>query len=125
MRGSVVELAVGVIIGSAFGKIVTALVDKILMPLLGISLGGVNFERLTFYLWGVNVEYGSFIQAVFDFTLIGVALFFLLRLLGRHPGMNAPALPTPTETLLTEIRDLLKEKTTGVIPNQGPDQDAG
>lgn len=114
MRGSVVELAVGVIIGSAFGKIVTALVDKILMPLLGISLGGVNFERLTFHLWGVNVEYGSFIQAVFDFTLIGVALFFLLRLLGRHPGMNAPTLPTPTETLLTEIRDLLKEKTTPI-----------
>lgn len=110
MRGSVVELAVGVIIGSAFGKIVTALVDKIFMPVLGIALGGVNFEKLTFYLWGVSVEYGSFIQAVFDFTLIGVALFFLLRLLGRHPGMSAQAPPSPTETLLTEIRDLIKEK---------------
>jgi large conductance mechanosensitive channel len=110
MRGSIVELAVGVIIGSAFGKIVSAMVDKILMPILGIAMGGVNFQNLTMRFLGVNIEYGAFIQASFDFILIGVVLFFLLRLLGKHPGMAVPAGPPPTEVLLAEIRDLLKEQ---------------
>ncbi len=110
MRGSIFELAVGVVIGSAFGKIVSAMVDKILMPVLGIAMGGVNFQNLTLRFLGVNIEYGAFIQAIFDFTLIGIVLFFLLRLLGKHPGMNAPSGPTPTETLLMEIRDILKKE---------------
>ena len=111
-RGNVVELAVGVVIGSAFGKIVSAMVDKILMPLLGIAMGGVNFQNLTMRFLGVNVEYGAFIQSIFDFTLIGVVLFFLLRLFGKHPG--EPAAPPAVERLLTEIRDLLKKEQEGV-----------
>lgn len=111
MRGSIVELAVGVIIGTAFGKIVSALVDKIFMPLLGIAMGGVNFQNLTIRVWGVPVEYGAFIQSVFDFTLIGIVLFFILRLFGKHPG--EPGGPPATEQLLTEIRDLLKKNRKG------------
>lgn len=110
-RGSVVELAVGVIIGTAFGKIVSALADKVFMPLLGIAMGGVNFNKLMMTIWGVNIEYGAFIQAVFDFTLIGVVLFFILRLFGKNPG--EPAAPPAVEQLLTEIRDLLKKEQEG------------
>lgn len=106
MRGNVLDLAVGVIIGAAFGKIVSALVDKMLMPIIGALMGGVNFSTLAVELMGVKIEYGAFIQAVIDFLLIGVALFILLRAAGQKPG---PPEPTPTEALLAEIRDLLKK----------------
>jgi large conductance mechanosensitive channel len=107
MRGNVLDLAVGVIIGAAFGKIVSALVDKMIMPLVGGLVGGVNFNTLSFNLAGAEVGYGAFLQAIVDFMLIGVALFVLLRLAGQKPG---PPAPTPSEALLTEIRDLLKEQ---------------
>ena len=107
MRGSILELAVGVIIGAAFGKIVSALVDKILMPLIGVAMGGVNFQSLTARVLGVEIGYGAFIQAIFDFTLIGVTLFLLLRAAGKNP---TPAPAITTEQLLTEIRDLLKQQ---------------
>jgi large conductance mechanosensitive channel len=107
MRGNVLDLAVGVIIGAAFGKIVTALVDKMLMPLIGAIAGGVKFDLLAFNLLGVDVGYGAFIQAIVDFILVGIALFFLLKATGQKPG---PPAPTPSETLLAEIRDLLKQQ---------------
>lgn len=106
MRGNVLDLAVGVIIGAAFGKIVSALVDKMLMPIIGALMGGINFNTLAVEMMGVKIEYGAFIQAVIDFLLIGVALFILLRAAGQKPG---PPEPTPTEALLAEIRDLLKK----------------
>jgi large conductance mechanosensitive channel len=105
IRGNILDLAVGVIIGSAFGKIVTALVDKMLMPVIGGLMGGINFSTLSFKLIGIDVSYGAFIQAIFDFVLVGLALFFMLKVAGRKPG---PPEPTPSEALLTEIRDLLK-----------------
>lgn len=107
MRGNVLDLAVGVIIGAAFGKIISALVDKILMPLIGAAVGGANFSTLSFSVMGVDVGYGAFIQAVFDFLLVGVALFVLLKAAGQKPG---PPPPTPSEELLAEIRDLLKKQ---------------
>lgn len=113
IRGSVLELAVGVIIGSAFGKIVSALVDKILMPLMGVAMGGIKIQALVIKFLGVEVGYGAFFQAIIDFTFIGIVLFFLLRIAGKSPASGAPAEPpppTPTESLLAEIRDLLQER---------------
>ncbi|MEI6411141.1 MAG: large conductance mechanosensitive channel protein MscL [Bacteroidota bacterium] len=107
MRGNVLDLAVGVIIGGAFGKIVSALVDKMLMPLIGGIMGGLNFSTLSFDVAGTAVGYGAFVQSIVDFLLIGVALFVLLRLAGQKAG---PPEPTPSEALLMEIRDLLKEQ---------------
>jgi large conductance mechanosensitive channel len=107
MRGNVLDLAVGVIIGAAFGKIVTALVDSMIMPLVGGILGGVNFSTLSFQIAGISIGYGAFLQAVVDFLLVGLSLFILLRLAGQTAG--APA-PTPSEALLAEIRDLLKRE---------------
>ncbi len=113
IRGSVLELAVGVIIGSAFGKIVSSLVDKILMPLMGVAMGGIHIEELTIKFIGVEVGYGAFFQAILDFTFIGIVLFFLLRIAGKNPVSNEPTEPPPptaTESLLAEIRDLLQDR---------------
>lgn len=107
LRGNVIDLAVGVIIGVAFNDIVKALVDKMLMPIIGGVTGGHDFKGLSFDLMGVKVGYGDFVQAVFNFVLVGVALFLLLKAAGQKPG---PPPPTPTESLLTEIRDLLKQR---------------
>jgi large conductance mechanosensitive channel len=107
MRGNVLDLAVGVIIGAAFGKIVSALVDKIIMPLVGMVLGGVNFSTMSIKVMEAEVGYGAFVQAIVDFALVGVALFLLLKAAGQKPG---PPAPTPSEALLTEIRDLLKQQ---------------
>ncbi len=107
MRGNVLDLAVGVIIGVAFAKIISALVDKMLMPIIGALIGGFDFSKLSFAFFGVAIEYGAFIQAVIDFMLVGVALFVLLRLAGQKPG---PPAPTPSEALLADIRDLLKQQ---------------
>jgi large conductance mechanosensitive channel len=107
MRGSVVDLAVGVIIGAAFGKIVSALVDKLIMPIIGIFVGGINFKNLQFKVGDAVLGYGEVIQATVDFLIIGLALYFLLKAAGKQP--TAPA-PTPTEALLREIRDELKNR---------------
>lgn len=117
MRGNVLDLAVGVIIGGAFAKIITALVDKLLMPVIGALIGGFNFSKLSFFIFGVAIEYGAFIQAVIDFMLVGVALFVLLRLAGQKPG---PPAPTPSEALLAEIRDLLKQQQQQPPAQDGP-----
>jgi large conductance mechanosensitive channel len=111
-KGNVMDLAVAVIMGGAFGAIITALTDKILMPLIG-SFIGKSFESLTAEINGVSIQYGAFIQAIINFVLIALFLFLLIK------GMNAMnkkkdeapsfAGPTPTEKLLTEIRDLLKK----------------
>lgn len=114
MRGNVVDLAVGVIIGGAFGGIVNSLVGDILMPLLGVISGGINFNDRSIEIGDAIIAYGKFIQAVISFIIIAFALFMVIK------GMNslkkqdevAPAEPVPTneENLLSEIRDLLKEK---------------
>jgi large conductance mechanosensitive channel len=120
MKGNVVDLAVGIIIGGAFGKIVSSLVGDVIMPPLGLLIGGVNFSDLAFTLKSaagadpaVLLKYGAFVQSVFDFTIVAFAIFMVIK------GMNAlkrkkeelpaaPAKPPAQEILLGEIRDLLK-----------------
>ncbi len=114
MRGNVVDLAVGVIIGAAFGKIVASLVNDILMPPLGMLLGGVNFSDLSIALdeaGKVVIKYGAFIQTIVDFLIIAAAIFVLVKVVNKvqKPKEAPPAGPTQEE-LLIQIRDILKSK---------------
>jgi large conductance mechanosensitive channel len=116
MRGNVMDLAVGVIIGGAFGAIVTSLVKDLIMPLVGIILGGIDFTGLALNLGKASLTYGNFIQAVVNFLIIAFVLFLLVRAvnsLQKPPAPAAPAAPPPSneEVLLAEIRDLLKKQT--------------
>ena len=122
MRGNVVDMAVGIVIGGAFGKIVSSFVADVVMPPLGMLLGGVKFADLAITLKkasvgvaAVTLNYGKFVQTVVDFVIIAFAIFMVIR------GMNSlrkkeeeapakPAAPSKEETLLTEIRDLLQQK---------------
>jgi large conductance mechanosensitive channel len=111
-RGNVVELAIAVIIGAAFGKIVDSLVEDVVMPLIGIIVGGINLEALQFKVGGAVVLYGNFIQTMVDFLLISFTIFFVIKLFNRHHAnrqekQNEDDGATDVE-LLTEIRDILK-----------------
>lgn len=122
MKGNVVDLAVGVIIGGAFGKIISAMVEKILMPIIGMLMGGVDFTNLRAVLvqagadgkGEVAIGYGFFIQTVIDFTIIAFCLFAVIKLMNsmkRAPVAPAPPAATPEDVLLLrEIRDSLKNK---------------
>ncbi len=112
-KGNVMDLAVAVIIGGAFGAIITALTDKILMPIVG-SFIGQNFESLTANINGVSIQYGSFIQAIINFLLIAFFLFIIIKGLNAmkkkvEEAPAAPAGPSSTDKLLMEIRDALKK----------------
>lgn len=125
-RGNVVDLAVGVIIGAAFGKIVTSLVNDIIMPPIGLIMGGINFTGLKFILKqpavdpltgkpieALTLNYGSFIQSGIDFIIIAFAIFLFVKIFNsmkRKETEPPPAPPTKEEVLLTEIRDLLAKK---------------
>ncbi|OOF46250.1 large-conductance mechanosensitive channel protein MscL [Rodentibacter trehalosifermentans] len=118
MRGNVVDMAVGVIIGGAFGKIVSSLVGDVVMPVLGVLTGGVDFKDLKFVLepangdiLAVTLNYGMFIQNVFDFVIIAFAIFLMVKGINKlkKPVEKAAAEPSNEEKLLTEIRDLLKK----------------
>lgn len=124
MRGNVIDLAVAVVIGGAFGKIVSSLVADIIMPVLGVLTGGANFSNLAITLHeaangkpAVLLSYGKFIQSIFTFVIIAFAIFLMLRLINnltRKPepvaAPPAPPEPSPEEKLLSEIRDLLKAR---------------
>ena len=121
MKGSVVDLAVGVIVGAAFGKIVSSLVGDVFMPLLGKAVGGFNFTDLAISLGNdpkgvpVQIKYGSFLQSIFDFLIIAAVLFIALRAINKlkkpaPPAVDAPPPPpTKTELLLEQIRDSLRK----------------
>ena len=112
MRGNVVDLAVAVIIGGAFGKIVSSLVSDVVMPIVGLLLGGVNFSSLSITVGDAMIKYGAFIQAVVDFVIIAFVIFLALKALNNLKKAEppaAPAPPPPQEALLTEIRDVLKK----------------
>jgi len=121
LRGNVVDLAVAVVIGGAFGKIVTSLVNDLIMPLIGMILGGVSFTNLKYVITpaseGVEeaaIRYGAFIQSVVDFVIIAFAIFMMIKLLNRmrkkqEEAPAAPPEPPRQEVLLEEIRDLLKK----------------
>ncbi|EOS9899061.1 large-conductance mechanosensitive channel protein MscL [Vibrio cholerae] len=119
-RGNVIDMAIGIIIGAAFGKIVSSFVADIIMPPIGIILGGVNFSDLSFVLLAaqgdapaVVIAYGKFIQTVVDFTIIAFAIFMGLKAINtlkrkEEEAPKAPPAPTKDQELLSEIRDLLK-----------------
>ncbi|GMU70481.1 MAG: large-conductance mechanosensitive channel protein MscL [Steroidobacteraceae bacterium] len=119
MKGSVIDLAVGVVVGAAFGKIVSSLVADVIMPPIGMAVGGVNFTDLAVTVGTapdgseVVLRYGAFLQTIFDFLIIAVALFMAIKLINKlkRPDPAAPPAPPPRdEVLLEEIRDLLKSK---------------
>jgi large conductance mechanosensitive channel len=127
MRGSVIDLAVGVVIGGAFGKIVSALVDKIIMPPIGLLIGGVDFSKWVITLKEASVDaagaavpavtlgIGDFLNTLIQFILIAFAIFIAIKAINRlhkkaEEAPAAPPAPTPDQQLLTEIRDLLKQR---------------
>lgn len=124
MRGNVIDLAVGVIIGAAFGKIVSSLVADIIMPPLGLLIGGIDFKQFAITLReaqgdipAVVMHYGVFIQNIFDFVIVAFAIFLAIKLINKlhrkkEEEPKAPPAPSKEELLLTEIRDLLKEQNS-------------
>lgn len=131
MKGSVIDMAVGIIIGGGFGKVVASLVSDVIMPPIGLLIGGVNFTELKAVLnpnsvkegvEAVTLNYGIFIQTIIDFTIIAFSIFMVIRLVNKLHNRTKkkeeevqaapPPAPEPTkeEILLTEIRDLLKSK---------------
>jgi large conductance mechanosensitive channel len=113
VKGNVVDLAVGVIIGAAFGKIVASLVEDIIMPLIGVIIGGFDFKALFLQVGAAKVTYGKFIQTCFDFLIIAASIFVAVRVINhlRRKQEEQPpaAVPPRQEQLLEEIRDLLKK----------------
>jgi large conductance mechanosensitive channel len=122
MRGNVVDMAVGIVIGAAFGKIVSSFVNDVLMPPLGVVLGGVDFSDLAVRLKeasgevaAVTLNYGSFIQTVVDFVIIAFAIFMMVKVMNslkrkQEAQPAAPPKPSAEEALLAEIRDLLRSR---------------
>jgi large conductance mechanosensitive channel len=119
MKGNVVDMAVGIVIGAAFGKIVSSLVGDVVMPPIGMAIGGVNFTQLAYPLGAnpagapVEVKYGAFLQTLFDFLIIALVLFIVIRAINKLKKPAAPAAPPAPpreEVLLTEIRDLLAKQ---------------
>jgi large conductance mechanosensitive channel len=111
-KGNVLDLAVAVIIGVAFGAIVKSLVNDIVMPLVGVILGGVDFTTLAIEVGDASITYGNFIQAIIDFLIIAFVIFMIVRAANKTKEQEEAPPPPPagpsTEDLLTEIRDLLK-----------------
>lgn len=116
-RGNVMDLAVGVIIGSAFGKIVSSLVDNILMPFIGMIIGGINFSTLSIIVGTAQIQYGLFLQNIIDFLIVAFCIFLIVKSLNKLSNIKKkeqekPAVKEKSEEvkLLEEIRDLLKNK---------------
>lgn len=127
IRGNVVDMAVGVIIGGAFGKTVSSIVNDLIMPTIGVIIGGVNFTNLKLTLKkavmegdkvvspAVTINYGNFLQTTLDFLIIAIAVFLLIKAINalnkkKEETTKAPVAPPADIQLLTEIRDLLKER---------------
>jgi len=122
VKGNVVDMAVGIIIGGAFGKIITSLVGDVIMPPIGVALGGVDFSNLSIIVQeaidkkpAVVISYGKFLQTIIDFLIIAFAIFMAIKAMNslkkkEAEAAAAPAAPPNQEVLLAEIRDLLKKK---------------
>ena len=120
MRGNVLDMAIGIIIGTAFSGIVTSLVGDVFLPLIGIITGGINFSGLSIGIGAAQIGYGNFLQAVIQFIFIAFCIFLVMKVINRFKRAKTP--PTEEikeeigkeEALLIEIRDLLKERTTQI-----------
>ena len=119
VKGNVVDMAVGIVIGGAFGKIVSSFVADVIMPPIGVMLGGVDFSKLAYTVKeavgdapAVVISYGKFIQTILDFIIIALAIFMVVKAINalKRKEEEAPAEPAAQEKLLGEIRDLLKER---------------
>lgn len=118
MKGNVLDMAVGVVIGAAFGAIVTALVEKVIMPLVGIIAGGVDISGLAVKVGSANLEYGAFLQAIINFLIIAFSVFVFVKIINTAAGkfkkeeeaVEEVPVVDPQLELLTEIRDLLAKK---------------
>ena len=120
VKGNVVDMAVGIVIGAAFGKIITSLVGDVIMPPIGVAMGGVDFSSLSIIVQeaigkkpAVVISYGKFLQTIIDFIIIAFAIFMVVKginSLKKKEEAAAPAAPPNQEVLLAEIRDLLKKK---------------
>ena len=117
MRGNVLDLAIGFVMGAAFTAIVNSMVNDLIMPLVGVVLGGLDFTGLAITVGSASITYGNFIQAIINFLIIAFVLFLIVRSVNKLTESQAieeeaapPPEPTAEEKLLTEIRDLLKEK---------------
>jgi large conductance mechanosensitive channel len=136
-RGNVIDLAVGVIIGAAFNSIVKSLVDQVIMPPIGLAMGGLDFSKLQWVLKPedpateavelVAIQYGAFINTVIQFLIVAVVVFLLVKLVNQvrradaeEPAPEAPTAPTPEEKLLTEIRDLLAKPAVVAAAAKAP-----
>jgi large conductance mechanosensitive channel len=120
IKGNVVDMAVGIIVGAAFGKIVSSFVEDVIMPPIGVAMGGVNFSDLAITIQeaagevpAVMIKYGQFVQTIIDFIIIAMAIFMAVKLMNHmkkkeEEAAEEPA-PSKEEVLLTEIRDLLKK----------------
>lgn len=111
-QGNVIDLAMAVIIGGAFGAIINSLVDDIFMPIIGILIGGIDFSGLSIKIGDAVILYGHFIQAIINFVIIASAMFLVIRSYNqlRTEEQSAPPKPSAEEKILAEIRDLLKER---------------
>jgi len=111
MKGSLMDMAVGIIIGAAIGKVVGVLVENIIMPIVGTVMGGVDFSSLAIKIGEASIGYGAFIQALIDFTIVAFVIFMILRAMNNMKKSQAEEDATPEDiALLTEIRDLLKKQ---------------
>ena len=122
VKGNVIDMAVGIIVGVAFGKIVSSVVSDVIMPPIGLIIGGIDFSKLSLILKGapadpaaVVIAYGKFIQTVVDFTIVAFVIFMLVKAINTLKRKEEKAVPPPPappkeEALLAEIRDILKEK---------------
>ena len=115
-RGNVFDLAVGVVIGNAFSKIVTSLVDNIIMPIVGILIGGIDFTKLSLTIFDVKIEFGIFIQNIVDFLIIAFCIFIAIKIINKLTKKEEPkekvkeVVKSDEVKLLEEIRDLMKKK---------------
>ncbi|MFR9711545.1 large conductance mechanosensitive channel protein MscL [Paenibacillus sp. MB22_1] len=117
LKGNVLDLAIGVIIGAAFGNIVTSLVNDMLMPVIGLLVGGINLKELQFQYGDTVLKYGAFLQTVIDFFIVSFSIFLFVKGINKlrrkekeEPKSEAPPVPSKEEVLLAEIRDLLKQR---------------
>ena len=111
LKGSLMDMAVGIVIGAAVGKLVGALVESIIMPLVGLFMGGVDFSGLAITVGDAAIGYGAFIQAFIDFLIVAFVIFMIIKAVNKmkRAEEEAPAEPPANEVLLAEIRDLLKK----------------